>query len=59
MVQPVPALRAINNIVFDDIKFDFDTVKTGRIEDYVINSVSWACPSCGCLSSEAGECGAA
>lgn len=42
-----------HNIVFDDIKFDFDTVKTGRIEDYVINSVSWACPSCGCLSSEA------
>lgn len=42
-----------HNIVFDDIKFDFETVKTGRIEDYVINSVSWACPSCGCLSSEA------
>lgn len=42
-----------HNIVFDDIKFDFETVKTGRIDDYVIKSIAWACPSCGCLSSEA------
>lgn len=42
-----------HNIVFDDIKFDFDTVKTGRIDDYAIKSIAWACPSCGCLSSEA------
>ena len=42
-----------HNIVFNDIKFDFETVKTGRIEDYVIKSVAWECPSCGCLSSEA------
>lgn len=42
-----------HNIVFDDIKFDFETVKIGRIDDYVIKSIAWACPSCGCLSSEA------
>lgn len=41
-----------HEIVFDDIKFDFDTVKAGRKTDYIVNSVAWCCPSCGCLSSE-------
>ncbi len=42
-----------HNIVFDDIKFDFESIKQGRLTEYVVKSVGWACPSCGCLSSEA------
>lgn len=41
-----------SNIVFDDIKFDFDTVTVGRQKDYVVKSVEWACPACGCMSDE-------
>lgn len=41
-----------HDIVFNDIKFDFETVKAGRKKDYIVNSVSWCCPSCGCLSTE-------
>ena len=47
-----PHCGEYTNIVFDDIKFDFDTVGEGRKKDYVVNSVSWCCPECGCLSSE-------
>ena len=47
-----PHCGEYSNIVFDDIKFDFDTVGSGRTKDYVVNSVSWCCPECGCLSSE-------
>ena len=42
-----------HEIDFDDIKFDFETVKAGRETDYIVKSVGWCCPSCGCLSSEA------
>ncbi len=41
-----------HDIVFDDIKFDFEVVKAGKKKDYIVKSVSWCCPSCGCLSSE-------
>lgn len=47
-----PHCGEYSNIVFDDIKFDFDTVGSGRKKDYVVNSVSWCCPECGCLTSE-------
>ena len=47
-----PHCGAYHNIVFDRIKFDFDVVKNGRQKDYIIKSVSYCCPSCGCLSSE-------
>lgn len=40
------------NIVFDNIKFEFDTVGNGRKKDYVITSIMYCCPHCGCLSSE-------
>ena len=40
------------DIVFDDIKFEFDTIKVGRKKDYIVKEVSWCCPACGCLSSE-------
>ena len=41
-----------HDIVFDNIKFTFDTVKKGRKKDYIIKSVYWVCPSCGCMSEE-------
>ena len=41
-----------SNIVFDDIKFDFDTIGSGRKKDYIVTSIEWCCPECGCLSSE-------
>lgn len=41
-----------HDIVFDDIKFEFETITVGRKKDYIVQSVSWCCPSCGCLSSE-------
>lgn len=47
-----PHCGQYHNIVFDNIKFDFDTVVNGKIKEYIVNSVSWCCPSCGCLSSE-------
>lgn len=47
-----PHCGEYSNIVFDDIKFDFDTIGSGRKKDYVVNSISWCCPECGCLSSE-------
>lgn len=41
-----------HEVLFDDIKFDFETVKAGRKINYKLNSVHWCCPSCGCLSTE-------
>lgn len=47
-----PHCGEYSNIVFDNIKFDFETVGSGRKKDYIVNSVSWSCPECGCLSTE-------
>ena len=41
-----------NDILFDNIKFDFDVIKVGRTKTYVVNSVLWCCPSCGCVHTE-------
>ena len=41
-----------HDIVFDDIKFEFDTTKAGKIKTYTVKSVNWCCPSCGCVHSE-------
>lgn len=42
-----------NEVVFDDIKFDFDTIKHGnRKVTYRLKFVHWCCPGCGCLHSE-------
>lgn len=41
-----------HEIDFDDIKFDFDTIKAGKKKDYVVKSINWCCPGCGCLSDE-------
>ena len=47
-----PHCGEYSNIVFDDIKFEFDTVGSGRKKDYIIKSIAWCCPKCGCLSTE-------
>lgn len=39
-------------ISFDDIKFDFETIKAGKATTYKVTSVQWCCPSCGCLHTE-------
>ncbi|NLH01172.1 MAG: phage terminase large subunit family protein [Clostridiales bacterium] len=47
-----PECGAWHEIVFNDIKFDFETTKTGRRKSYKVKSVHWCCPSCGCVRSE-------
>lgn len=41
-----------HDIVFGDIKFDFDVIKVGKTKTYSIKWVSWCCPSCGILHTE-------
>ncbi len=41
-----------HEVCFDDIKFDFGTIKEGRKIIYKIKSVHYCCPSCGCVHSE-------
>lgn len=41
-----------HEIDFDDIKFEFDTVKAGKRHDYIVKKIEWCCPGCGCLSTE-------
>lgn len=47
-----PHCGAWHNIVFDNIHFNYETVKAGRKKEYIIQSIHWACPSCGCVSTE-------
>lgn len=47
-----PECGEYSPILFDYIKFEFDTIKHGREVDYRVTSVQWACPGCGCLISE-------
>ena len=41
-----------SEILFDNIKFDFDTVKSGKKVNYRLKSVFWCCHHCGCLHTE-------
>lgn len=41
-----------HDIVFNDIKFDFETVKVGKTKTYNVKWVEWCCPSCGTLHTE-------
>ena len=42
-----------SEILFDNIKFDFETIKHGsRKITYKLKSVHWCCPSCGCVHTE-------
>ena len=47
-----PHCGEYSNIVFDLIKFDYETVKNRRKKEYIVKSVSFCCPHCGALSSE-------
>lgn len=47
-----PECGAWHAIGFNDIKFAFDPIKHKRKTDYVVKTVGWCCPSCGCLSDE-------
>ena len=42
-----PNCGEYTNIVFEDIKFDYETIGQGRKKDYKINSIVWRCPQCG------------
>lgn len=42
-----PNCGEYSNIVFDNIIFDFETVKKGKKKEYKINSIVWRCPMCG------------
>ena len=47
-----PSCADWHDIVFGDIKFEFETVKVGKTKTYQVKSVSWCCPSCGCVHTE-------
>lgn len=47
-----PDCGAWHDIVFNDIKFDFETVKVGKTKTYNIKWVEWCCPSCSTLHTE-------
>lgn len=42
-----------SEVLFENIKFDFETIKHGgRKITYKLNSVHWCCPHCGCVHTE-------
>lgn len=41
-----------SEVLFDDIKFDFDAVKRKKKINYRVKNVFWACPACGCRHTE-------
>lgn len=47
-----PSCGEYTKIVFNDIRFEFDTVKVGRSKTYNVTSVLWCCPKCGCVHTE-------
>ena len=47
-----PSCADWHDIVFGDIKFEFETVKVGKAKTYRVKSVCWCCPSCGCVHTE-------
>lgn len=42
-----------HDIVFKDIRFEYDTHEHRRKKTYTVTSVVWACPSCGSCHTEA------
>lgn len=48
-----PDCEEWNEVIFDDIKIDFEASKGKRGKaSYKLNSVHWCCPSCGCIHTE-------
>lgn len=50
--QQCPHCKEWHNIVFKDIKFDFEKTKVKNHTDFKVTSVFWACPSCGSALTE-------
>ena len=48
-----PHCHEYNFIRFDHIRFDYTKNKVDGKDQYIVNDVSYACPECGCASSEA------
>lgn len=47
-----PECGAWHSIEFDQVKFDHEIVTIHGKRDFKIRILGWACPSCGCISSE-------
>lgn len=41
-----------HNIVFDDVKYDYEKYKVRGKPNYHITQIGWCCPSCKCLITE-------
>ncbi|KUO72701.1 MAG: terminase [Desulfosporosinus sp. BRH_c37] len=41
-----------HSIVFDQVKYDHQVVKVKSKKTFYVTITGWACPSCGCLSTE-------
>ncbi|WP_088227797.1 phage terminase large subunit family protein [Desulfosporosinus sp. FKB] len=41
-----------HNIVFGNVKYDYEEIKVGKKKTYNVTISGWACPSCGCISPE-------
>lgn len=48
-----PECGAWHSIEFDQVKFEHEAVTVHGKRDFKVRILGWACPSCGCLSSEA------
>lgn len=47
-----PDCGEFHNIVFADIRFEYDTAIVKGKKTYTVKSVMWVCPSCGCIHTE-------
>lgn len=47
-----PDCGEFHNIVFADIRFEYDTTIIKNKKHYTVKSVAWVCPSCGCVHTE-------
>lgn len=47
-----PCCGEYHEIDFNDIKYDFETIKKGREKDYIITDIHWVCPDCGYMAPE-------
>lgn len=48
-----PHCHEYHFIDFDDIKFDYKSTKVNNKPYYIVDSVDYVCPDCGCISTEA------
>lgn len=40
-------------VTFDDVRFEHERIESGDKVHYTVSDIAYACPDCGCLSSEA------